>query len=90
MSQPVSRRSFLRLLGMAAPVAAAAPKYFFAPVGGWHSDVIANPFDIAYQETNTALIFEPKFYYTAVTIAKDILWWSKDANLDEWPKMRPA
>jgi len=38
----MNRRDFLRMLGMAAPIA-AAPKYFFAPIGGWHSDVIANP-----------------------------------------------
>lgn len=40
----MNRRVFLRLLGAAAPVAAVAPTYFFAPVGGWKSDVIVNPF----------------------------------------------
>jgi hypothetical protein len=39
----MNRRRFLQMLGMAAPVAAVAPTYFFAPVGGWHSDVIAHP-----------------------------------------------
>jgi len=39
----MDRREFLRMLGMAGPVAAAAPTYFFAPIGGWHSDVIVNP-----------------------------------------------
>lgn len=39
----MNRRGFLKLLGMAAPVAAVAPKYFFAPIGGWKSDVILNP-----------------------------------------------
>ena len=39
----LDRRQFLRLFAAAAPVAAVAPKYFFAPVGGWHSDVIACP-----------------------------------------------
>jgi len=31
----MDRREFLRMLGMAGPVAAAAPTYFFAPIGGW-------------------------------------------------------
>lgn len=31
----MNRRNFLKLLASAAPVAAVAPKYFFAPVGGW-------------------------------------------------------
>ena len=43
MAQELTRRGFLRLLGLAAPVAVAAPKYFFAPIGGWKSDVIFNP-----------------------------------------------
>ncbi len=34
------------MLGMAAPVV-AAPKYFFAPIGGWHSEVIVNPMECA-------------------------------------------
>lgn len=38
------RRSFLRLLGFTAPVIAAKPTYFFAPIGGWESEVIANPY----------------------------------------------
>jgi hypothetical protein len=32
-----SRRGFLKMLGLAIPVAAAAPSYFFAPAGGWYS-----------------------------------------------------
>jgi hypothetical protein len=39
----LTRRGFLQLFGLAAPVAAVAPTYFFAPVGGWHSDTIVNP-----------------------------------------------
>jgi hypothetical protein len=39
----MDRRSFLRNLLGAAPVIAVAPKYFFAPIGGWKSDVIVNP-----------------------------------------------
>lgn len=39
----MNRRSFLQLLGMAAPAAVIAPKYFLAPIGGWRSDVIVNP-----------------------------------------------
>lgn len=38
----LSRRGFLKLLGMAAP-AVVAPKYFLPPIGGWKSDVIASP-----------------------------------------------
>lgn len=41
----MNRRNFLKLFASAAPVAAVAPKYFFAPLGGWHSEVIANPFN---------------------------------------------
>lgn len=40
----MDRRSFLKLFAAAGPVAAAAPTYFFAPVGGWKSDTIVNPF----------------------------------------------
>ena len=43
----MNRRDFLRLFAAAAPVAAVAPKYFFAPVGGWHSDLIVHPKDPA-------------------------------------------
>jgi hypothetical protein len=39
----VNRRAFLKLFAAAGPVAAVAPTYFFAPVGGWKSDVIALP-----------------------------------------------
>lgn len=31
----MNRRNFLKLFAGAAPVAAVAPTYFFAPVGGW-------------------------------------------------------
>jgi hypothetical protein len=38
MSAPLmNRRGFFKLLGLAAPVAVVAPKYFFAPIGGWQS-----------------------------------------------------
>ena len=46
MKMEMNRRSFLQLFGMAAPVVAAAPTYFFAPIGGWKSDVILNPNDV--------------------------------------------
>lgn len=39
----MNRRSFLKIFAAAGPVAAVAPTYFFAPVGGWKSDVIVNP-----------------------------------------------
>ena len=32
----MDRRGFLKMLGLAIPVAAAAPSYFFAPAGGWY------------------------------------------------------
>jgi hypothetical protein len=39
----MNRRGFLKLFASAAPVAVVAPTYFFAPIGGWKSDVIVNP-----------------------------------------------
>lgn len=39
----VSRRAFLRMLGGAAVVGAAAPKYFLAPNGGWNAGNIVKP-----------------------------------------------
>jgi hypothetical protein len=39
----LSRRGFLRMLGAVAPAATLAPKYFFAPVGGWKSETIVPP-----------------------------------------------
>lgn len=39
----MNRRDFLKLFAAAGPVAAVAPTYFFAPGGGWHSDVIVFP-----------------------------------------------
>lgn len=41
----MNRRSFLRLFGAAAPIIAAKPTYFFAPIGGWKSKSIVNPFE---------------------------------------------
>lgn len=35
--QQLSRRGFIRLFGYGAPAAIVAPKYFFAPPGGWIS-----------------------------------------------------
>lgn len=46
MSEQLTRRGFFRLFGgaaAAAAVAAVAPTYFIPPIGGWKSDVIANP-----------------------------------------------
>jgi hypothetical protein len=31
----MNRRNFLKMLASSVPVAAVAPTYFFAPVGGW-------------------------------------------------------
>ena len=39
----MDRRGFLRSLGLVLPVAAVAPTYFFAPIGGWKSTIITNP-----------------------------------------------
>lgn len=41
----MNRRDFLRLFAAASPAAAVAPTYFFAPVGGWKSDLILNPYE---------------------------------------------
>lgn len=41
----MDRRGFLKLFATALPVAAVAPTYFFAPIGGWESDIIASPWD---------------------------------------------
>lgn len=41
----MNRRSFLRILAGAAPVAAIAPTYFFAPLGGWKP--VISRFDMA-------------------------------------------
>ncbi len=40
----MDRRSFLRSFFGGATVAAVAPTYFFAPIGGWKSDVIHSPY----------------------------------------------
>lgn len=42
----MNRRNFLRTLFGAAAVQ-AAPTYFLPPIGGWKSDVIVNPNEIA-------------------------------------------
>ena len=36
----LSRRSFLSMLGLAAPVAVVAPTYFFAPRCGWRPGMV--------------------------------------------------
>jgi hypothetical protein len=51
----MDRRGFLKMLGLAAPVA-IAPTYFFAPIGGWKSDVIINPNQFTRSEMRRALI----------------------------------
>jgi hypothetical protein len=40
----LNRRSFLSLL--AGSAAASTTAYFLSPIGGWHSDVIVNPYDL--------------------------------------------
>lgn len=47
-----SRRSFLRMLGGAAIVGATAPKYFFAPEGGWNAGNIVKPM-LSYEDLST-------------------------------------
>jgi hypothetical protein len=71
-SQVVSRRSFFKLFGAAAVVAPVAPKYFFAPIGGW------SPFSMPSNglfpagrykiESGEALFFLPKEYSASITI----------------------
>lgn len=61
----VSRRGVLGLLGSAAITKA----YFFAPVGGWYSDVIVNPANIApklHIDKSIAVPYEGKYH---------TLWW---------------
>lgn len=44
----MNRRGFLKLFGGAAAATAAAaiaPKYFFAPIGGWKSSILVNPIE---------------------------------------------
>lgn len=40
----MNRRGFLRSL-LGAAVVAAKPTYFFAPIGGWSSPTIINPYE---------------------------------------------
>lgn len=48
------------MLGLAGLTAAAAPTYVFAPIGGWRSDVIANPlFPVRDQAALCALLARP-------------------------------
>jgi hypothetical protein len=46
----MDRRSFLKLFAAAGPVAVVAPKYFFAPVGGWRAQPKVDPRLFAYQK----------------------------------------
>lgn len=39
----MNRRSFLKMLASAAPVATVAPTYFFAPPGGWLASPQVDP-----------------------------------------------
>ncbi len=52
-----SRRGFLKMLGGAAIVGAAAPKYFFAPERGWNSGIVQPEFQFGfagYKDLNVA------------------------------------
>ena len=46
----LNRRSFLSLLAGAG--AASATSYFFAPIGGWKSDVIVHPRRVEFEALN--------------------------------------
>ena len=54
----VSRRAFLRMLGGAAVVGAAAPKYFLAPNGGWNAGNLVKPM-LSYEDLSAATINIP-------------------------------
>ena len=41
----ITRRGFFGLFGAAAVAAVVKPTYFFAPIGGWTSDSIINPYE---------------------------------------------
>lgn len=43
----LSRRGFLKMVGMAAPAAVVAPKYFLPPIGGWGSGMVIHPNPLA-------------------------------------------
>jgi len=59
----MNRRSFLKLFATAGPAAVVAPTYFFAPVGGWHSDVIFHPADPTSHEDVIAAQEASRMYY---------------------------
>lgn len=65
----MNRRNFLKLLSAAAPVAAAAPTYFFAPIGGWHQTKVG--------------VYIPGAGRTTATIEEVIAWrsWMFDSGM---------
>ena len=67
----MNRRDFLKSFLAAAPTAVVAPKYFFAPVGGWRAQPSVDPRLFAYQKmlddfcNRLTGVFEPpeQFWY---------------------------
>ena len=79
MSQ-INRRSFLRrLFGVAT--AAAAPTYFFAPIGGWKSDTIINPNDWRPSAYHTMV--DGPITYTTYLLASDCILLDNGKGLKE-------
>jgi hypothetical protein len=60
----MNRRGFLGMLG----VAAVAPTYFFAPIGGWKSDLILNPADLPKPQIITTPWVEYRGRYCTIKV----------------------
>lgn len=89
----LDRRRFLSTLFGAA--AASTTAYFLPPIGGWHSDVIANPGAITMkmledafaQFTQPNVIFQPKEYSENVPIEEyEYDFWYDSPLTDPWGK----
>lgn len=67
----MNRRNFLRSLAIITPAAAVAPTYFFAPIGGWHSDVIVQP---SWDFSQQAYYFRYSYVGLDVGVEHDETW----------------
>lgn len=68
----MDRRSFLKLFAAAVPVAAVAPTYFFAPVGGWKSDTIINPSEMIVDNDRMYFVGKDGIYENGLLISSNI------------------